>query len=282
MCVRWGKLLSDTFKVSNGVRQGGILSPRLFNVYMDELSTELNKLNIGCAIGEILINHLMFADDIVLISPSTYGLKVLLEVCQKYGIKCNILFNPNKSAVMFLKPSHMKNVNMPNFYVNGESIKVVNNYTYLGHILTDDLKDDLDILRQRKKVFAQGNSLLRKFCMCTVEVKTTLFRSYVSSFYSAHLWTNYSQTVINKLYIAYHNTLKLLIGVNKREHTRPICVGLNVKYCPALMRNLIHNFMQRLLTSENIMVKALCGTSLFYISPMWKHWRSLLYTNGVG
>ena len=249
---------------------------------MEDLSTRMNKLNIGCTIGDILINHLMFAYDIVLISPSTHGLKVLLDECQKYGIHCDILFNPKKSAVMFLKPSHMKNIIMPRFIVNNEYIKVVNNYTYLGHILCDSLKDDLDILRQRKKVFAQGNSLLRKFYMCSIEVKTTLFRSYVSSFYSAQLWTNYSQTVINKLYIAYHNTLKLLIGVNKREHTRPICVGLNVKYCPALMRNLIYKFMQRLSAAENIMVKNVCDTSLFYISPMWKHWRSLLYTNGVG
>ena len=282
MCVRWGKLLSDSFKLSNGVRQGGILSPRLFTVYMDDLSTRLNKLKIGCTIGEMIINHLMFADDIVLISPSTYGLKVLLDECRKYGMQCNIIFNPKKSAVMFIKPSHMKHINMPTFSINNECINVVNKYTYLGHILCDSLKDDLDILRQRKKIFAQGNSLLRKFYMCNIEVKTTLFRSYVSSFYTAHLWTNYSKTVINKLYIAYHNTLKLLIGVYKSEHTRPICVGLNVKYCPALMRNIIYKFMQRLLAAENIMVKALCETSLFYTSPMWKHWRSLLYTNGVG
>ena len=102
MYVRWGKLLSSPFTVSNGVRQGGILSPFLFNVYMDELSTWLNKLSIGCAVGNLRINHIMFADDLVLVSPSTRGLSILLHECEKYGIECDILFNPKKSAVMFI------------------------------------------------------------------------------------------------------------------------------------------------------------------------------------
>ena len=102
MCVRWGKLVSDPFTVSNGVRQGGILSPRFFSIYMDDLSTRLNKLNIGCTIGDMLINHLLFADDIALVSPSTLGLSKLLFECQKNGVECDIIFNSKKSAIMIL------------------------------------------------------------------------------------------------------------------------------------------------------------------------------------
>ena len=176
----------------------------------------------------------------------------------------------------------MLDIRMPVFKINNEIIEVVEQYKYLGHIMCNTLSDDLDILRQRKKIFAQGNSLLRQFYMCTVEVKTTLFRSYCSSFYTAQLWARYSNNVMNKLFIAYHNTLKLFIGVNKREHTRPICVSLNVKYCPALIRNLVYRFMKRLIMSENLLIKALCQNSCFYRSIMWKHWRSILYTNGIG
>jgi len=56
--------------VSNGVRQGGTLSPILFNLYMDELSRRLNDCNTGCMIGGMLVNHIMYADDLVIFSPS--------------------------------------------------------------------------------------------------------------------------------------------------------------------------------------------------------------------
>ena len=282
MSVRWGNLVSKSFLVSNGVRQGGILSPYLFNVYMDDLSTRLNNLKIGCSLGNFLINHLMYADDLVLISPSTRGLSRLIEECQEYGLEFDILFNSSKSAVMFFKPNFMHNINLPKFRINNEIIEIVHNYTYLGHILCDDSSDDLDILRQRRKIFAQGNSIMRKFYMCSIDVKLTLFRSYCSSFYTAQLWVNYSNQVMNKLYTAYHNVLKMFIGLAKWEHTRPICVTMNVKYCPALIRNLIYKFMSRILTSENKLIKALCNMSCFYVSSIWKHWRYLLYTNGVG
>ena len=48
MCVRWGSSISSSFRVSNGVRQGGILSPHLFNVYVDDLSQILNRCRTGC------------------------------------------------------------------------------------------------------------------------------------------------------------------------------------------------------------------------------------------
>ena len=67
-----------------GVRQGGILSPFLFNVYniMEDLSVNLKKCPTGC----IAVNHLMYADDIVLLSPSATGLSLLLHVCGKIWI----------------------------------------------------------------------------------------------------------------------------------------------------------------------------------------------------
>ena len=57
-----------------------------FCVYMDDLSNKLNNVNAGCIIGSTLINHLMYADDLVLMAPSSMGLSMLLSVCSEYGI----------------------------------------------------------------------------------------------------------------------------------------------------------------------------------------------------
>ena len=66
MCVRWGRVYSSSFTVTNGVRQGGILSPYLFNVYVDDLSVKLNSCHVGCYYSGGCINHLMYADDLSL------------------------------------------------------------------------------------------------------------------------------------------------------------------------------------------------------------------------
>ena len=279
MCVRWGSSISEFFKVTNGVRQGSILSPYFFNVYVDDLSIRLNSLDVGCVVGSLIVNHILYADDLVLISPSSRGLYRLLRECEKYGIEADIVFNATKSAVMCFKSKCTSKFKVPDFYLNNSLIPLVNNIKYLGHFLCDTGYDGLDIDRQRKKIFAQGNSLIRKFYMCSVDVKLTLFQSFCAPMYTPHLWTNYNRTDISKLNRAYHNTLKMLLGVPKREHTSPICAILNVRTCPAVIRNFVFRFMVRLKKSSNSIINAIYGTSIYYKSSIRKQWRSLLYTN---
>ena len=75
VCVKWGKLNSSYFAVSNGVRQGGILSPKLLSVYVDELSKTLSAAKTGCIIKDISINHVFYADDLCIMSASPSGLQ---------------------------------------------------------------------------------------------------------------------------------------------------------------------------------------------------------------
>ena len=93
MCVRWDSSISSSFRVSNGVRQGGILSPYLFNVYVDYQSQTLNRCRTGCLSGNITINHLMYADDLVLLSPSTTGPRELICACEEFSISHGVVYN---------------------------------------------------------------------------------------------------------------------------------------------------------------------------------------------
>ena len=77
LCVKWGSLTSQSFTVTNGVRQGSIISPHLFAVYVDDLSSSLINSSHGCRINDIVINHLFYADDLCLMAPSPAALQVL-------------------------------------------------------------------------------------------------------------------------------------------------------------------------------------------------------------
>ena len=68
MSVRWGHSISNVFNVTDGVRQGGILSPKLFNIYIDGLSNILNNSLIGGSLGDKRISHMLYADDLCIVT----------------------------------------------------------------------------------------------------------------------------------------------------------------------------------------------------------------------
>ena len=96
--VVWENTFSEPFDVSNGVKQGGVLSPILFGIYIDELMSRLKKSSFGCHIGHMFVGALAFADDLALLwlSPTITGLKRLIDICSEFGKEFNVLFNPSK------------------------------------------------------------------------------------------------------------------------------------------------------------------------------------------
>ena len=122
-CTRWGSCISRFFQVTNGVRQGGILSPALFNMYMDDLSTVLNNTFIGCSINGVLCNHLMYADDTCIITPSPSAMYKLLKICTKFAEDNSIIFNSSKSKLMCFKPKSLKSLYVPDMYFNDKILE---------------------------------------------------------------------------------------------------------------------------------------------------------------
>ena len=78
MCVSWNSKKSDEFPVSNGVHQGGVLSPILFTVYIDDLLLELERQGIGCYWNKHFVGAVCYADDITLLAPSPSALRIML------------------------------------------------------------------------------------------------------------------------------------------------------------------------------------------------------------
>ena len=78
--VLWNNVLGDVFDMNCGVRQGGVLSPILFSIYVDDLTEELRNSGYGIYIGRLFAGCILYADDILLLSSSCYGLQSMLNM----------------------------------------------------------------------------------------------------------------------------------------------------------------------------------------------------------
>ena len=98
--VRWNDHQSEPFSVSNGVKQGGILSPALFSVYVDKMLSSLNASGVGCHIGHLFAGALGYADDIVLMAPTKSALTRMLGIAAECAEDLSLKFNGTKSKYL--------------------------------------------------------------------------------------------------------------------------------------------------------------------------------------
>ena len=144
VCVKWGRCISDYFSISNGVRQGGILSPKLFSVYVDDLSDKLVESKVRCSSDNFCMNHVMYADDICLMAPSPAALQELINICYDFSVRNDLSFNSSKSYCMVFKPKSYK-LSCPLLYMDSQVLKYADNVKYLGFTFSSDQKDMITI-----------------------------------------------------------------------------------------------------------------------------------------
>ena len=86
--VKWDDHFSDWFAISAGVRQGGVLSPDFYSIYVQ-------RTNKGCYVNNVFMATLFYADDMALLAPSIKGLAILLNICSDYCLKWDICVSVN-------------------------------------------------------------------------------------------------------------------------------------------------------------------------------------------
>ena len=112
------------------VRQGGILSPLLFNV--NELSELLDKSGVGGNMGGTIINHMLYADDICIVSLSPLGLQQLLNIRNDYSELHDLTFNAKPSLSMYFGIDINKHCGLPVIYLDNYVCQFVKEVKYLG------------------------------------------------------------------------------------------------------------------------------------------------------
>ena len=126
--VRVGKVFSERFMIKEGLRQGCILSPTLFSLFLMDLAVELERKGLGVRVNGTWMGTCCFADDIVLLGDSEGELKSMLNVVAEYARRWKLRFNASKCGALVVGKKKSGKL----WRLGTEEIKEVNEYKYLG------------------------------------------------------------------------------------------------------------------------------------------------------
>lgn len=188
--VKIDNVKTEWVEIRRGVRQGCVLSPDLFSLYGQKCMEELEDMD-GIKIGGRNINNVRYADDTVLLAESEEKLQNLIdaltESCGRKGLKINI----NKTEVMGItKRNERLRVRI---IVQGRLIKQVENFKYLGSIISENANCDKEIKTRigiAKTAFGKMKKILTNINM-NIDLRLRLLRCYVWStlLYGCEAWT---------------------------------------------------------------------------------------------
>ena len=256
--VKVNNCLYDWIDDTCGTNQGGPLSPNMFRYMLNDLKDFLDD-QCGIVVNNNILVHMLWADDLVLLSDSASGLQRqldgLLEFCSKY----QMIVNELKTKVMIYgKPTE------DIFKFNGKSLDIVSEYKYLGVIFNNTVNLKANIFKNMIQYIAIKS---RKACFATTrkcasvgfltpKVATMLFDSFVSSVmnYASEIWGRTTETdAIEKIQLRY---MKFILGV--KQSTCSLALYGELGRFPVHLKhmsNLVAYWIRLLKLPDNSLVK---------------------------
>ncbi|KAJ2937484.1 hypothetical protein O0L34_g17527 [Tuta absoluta] len=272
--VRWCGSDSSEFKLACGVRQGGLTSPLLFNLYVNKLIVDLSSTRVGCHIGSESINNLSFADDMVLLSPSIAGLRVLLRICEGYAASHNLLYNTKKSVCIAFTDDGKKRASALPVCLAGTPLEWVYSFRYLGHLVCHNLRDSQDLERERRALCVRANMIARRFSKCSNKSKLALFAAYCQPLYTPQLWKNYTKEEYRRLKVQYNDAFRVLFRLPRFCSASEMFAQARVAGLDALIRNRVARFRKAMFGSQNKLLAAVTE----HCTGLVAHWTKLIKT----
>ena len=244
----------ELFEISCGVKQGGILSPYLFNIFIDDLIIQCIDSNVGAIFGNINVSIIVYADDIILISPSDTHLQILLDICSSFSVKWKIKFNPTKSNIISFGRQFSIG---DNFILSGQALSISDSIKYLGIELNNELDCDSVMKTKFKKVQSSIFSLsfigLKPYGI-NPYLQSFIYKTFCLSQFTYGLETTFLQkSTRDYLNVCQNNLIRQIVGLSK------YCLISNV-----LKTLKIFNFDQLYIFSKISFIKSIKLNDLAY------------------
>jgi len=256
-CVRHCSTYSEYFNYAVGLRQGEVMSPLLFSLFIEDLELYLqDDPSSGLHIDDILLILLLFADDMAIIGKSPEEVQShldrLLEYCNTWGLKVNI----NKTKIMvFRKRGRL--LPSEHWTYNGQPIEVVNDFNYLGTVFNYTGNFSLNQEYLAGKALKALNILFIKCKEFDLKPKTIcqLFDAFVGSIlnYACEVWGNTKSKEIERIHLKF---CKRLLTV--KQNTCNAAVYGELGRYPLYINRFIRivKYWLKISNSDNIIIKS--------------------------
>ncbi|CAH2102771.1 unnamed protein product [Euphydryas editha] len=137
-----------------------------------------------------------------------------MNMCEEYAVTHGLRYSSLKSEfIVFQARAARSQRRVTCVALEGSQLKRVDRFKYLGHWVTENLSDTVDIERKRRALSVRCNMLIHRFARCSKQAKLSLFKAYCQSFYTCTLWVDFSRRAYNALRVQYNNAFRMLIGL---------------------------------------------------------------------
>ena len=230
-CVKIGDRITDTFKANQGVKQGCILSPLLFNIFLSDLQPKLETMkNTPAEISPSKpLGCLIWADDLLLLSQTEAGLNNMLEVLNNFSKENGLSVNMDKTKVMIFNKTgrHIRR----NFYLGEQKVETTREYKYLGFKITPsgEISSGLNDLKDRAtKAFFKLKNKLGPLFQSHPETSIKLFETLIKPIllYCSDFWGALKIPKNNPFETLHHKICKQLLGVQRQTTNNGILLEL--------------------------------------------------------
>ena len=148
-CVKMHNRCTENFEINQGVRQGCVLSPLLFNIFLSDLAKTLDTAGSKIQVNDQELNTLFWADDIIMFAKTENTLRDMLKTLEVYSNENKLEINTDKTKIMTFNKTGR--IIRRDFYLNNIRLENVRTYKYLGFVLTPsgEINSGLHDLRDR-------------------------------------------------------------------------------------------------------------------------------------